>query len=232
MKFRHLLIEDWNQKKLDNTTVLIAGAGAIGSHTATILARLGVKMIVVDNDILEEHNIGNQAYTRKHLGLRKVDALKNIVKDICDVKFTGIKSLVEDVDFNKYDMDIFLGAIDSIGTRYYLNAVAVYSGKTYIDAGIEGYTGSVRTILPHVNSCMMCWPELNKEIKARPSCSQEPIASIITSASTAANIQVMQLLNLLFRKQTHNFLTFDLSKGITATYNLVKNKECELCGNQ
>lgn len=227
--YRHLLIRDWNQKKLDNSTVLIAGAGAVGSHTATILARLGIKMIVVDNDILEEHNIGNQAYTRKHLGLSKVEALESIVKDISDVEFTGIQSLVEDVDFSKYNIDIFLGAIDSIGTRYYLNAVAVHSGKAYIDAGIEGYAGSVRTILPYMNSCMMCWPSINKEIKLRPGCSQDPIPSVVMTAGHAANLQTMQLLNLLFGKTTHDFITFDLASGTTATFDLNKNKDCELC---
>lgn len=229
--YRHLLIKDWDQKKLDKTTVLIAGAGAIGSQTAVALARLEVKMIVVDKDILEEHNIGNQAYTKKHIGLSKVDALKSIVKDISDVEFTGIKSLVEDVKFSKYDFDVFLGALDNIGARYYLNAVATFSGKAYIDAGIEGYTGSVRTILPYLNSCMQCWPDLIKERKVRPSCSQDPIPSVCITGTHAANIQVMQLLNLLFGKTTQDFISFDLATGAAAIYNLAKNKECELCSS-
>jgi molybdopterin/thiamine biosynthesis adenylyltransferase len=227
--YRHLLIENWNQKKLDKTTVLIAGAGAVGSQTATILARMGIKMVVVDNDILEEHNIGNQVYTRKHIGLSKVNALKGIVKDIEDVEFTGVKSLVEDIDLSKYNIDIFLGAIDSIGTRYYLNAVALNSGKAYIDAGIEGYSGSVRTMLPYVNSCMMCWPSLNKEIKLRPGCSQDPVPSTYFTAGHAANIQVMQMLNLLFGKPTHDLVSFNLITGTSTAFSLRKNKNCELC---
>jgi len=228
--YRHLLIKGWNQQKLDSTRVLLVGAGAIGSQTATTLARLGVSMVVVESDILEEHNIGNQAYSRKHLGMPKVKALKTIVRDIGDVEFKGVYSPVEDIDVLKYEFDMILGAIDSIGTRYYLNAVAVSTGKAYIDAGIEGYAGSVRTILPYMNSCMQCWPELNKEIKARPSCSQDPIPSVVMTASHAANLQVMQMLNILFGKKINDFTAFNLASGTSSVFNLSKNRECELCG--
>lgn len=227
--YRHLLIKDWDQRKLDGIKVMLVGAGSIGSHTATTLARLGVSMVVVDMDILEEHNLGNQEYSRKHLGMTKVKALEKIVKDIRDVDFEGVHSLIEEVDISKYDVDMILGAIDSIGSRYYLNAVAISSGKTYIDAGIEGYAGSVRTIRPSINSCMQCWPELNKEIKARPSCSQEPIPSVVTTASHSANIQVMQMLNILFGKTVHDFVTFNLAEGTSSVFDIAKNRECELC---
>ncbi|KYK34898.1 MAG: hypothetical protein AYK22_04410 [Thermoplasmatales archaeon SG8-52-3] len=228
--YRHLLIEDWDQEKLDNTTVLLAGAGAVGSQTAIALARLGVKTIVVDSDVLEEHNLGNQAYSRRHLGLSKVDALKSIVKEISDVEFIAIKSLIENLKFDNYKIDVLLGALDNIGARYYLNAVAVFSGKPYIDAGIEGYAGSVRTILPHINSCMQCWPSIIKERKVRPSCSQDPIPSVCITAGHASNFQVMQLLNFLFGKEVSSFITFDLQRGIANPINLNRNKECELCG--
>ena len=229
--FRHQLIEGWDQKKLDKTRVLIAGAGAVGSHTATILARLGVSMVVVDKDFLEDHNIGNQVYTKKHLGMKKVDALGQIIHEINGVDYKGIYSPLEKINLSDIDIDFFMGALDSIGSRYYLNALSIFSGKALIDAGIEGYKGSIRTILPFLNSCMQCWPDLNKEIKARPSCSQDPIPSVVTTASQSANIQVMQMLNILFGKPIKDFITFDLETGYMDGYNISKSKECELCGN-
>ncbi len=228
--FRHLLIKDWDQKKLDNTRVMIAGAGAIGSQLATILARLNISMVVVDNDKLEEHNIGNQVYTRKHLGLSKVEALRAIVRDVSDVDYKGIKSFIQDIQTDKYEVDVFLGAIDNLAARFYLNAVSVFSGKPYIDAGIEGYRGSVRTVFPQRTSCLQCWPTLNKEVKVK-GCSQEPIPSIYFSAGHTANIQTMQLLNIIFKNQIQAFITFDLEKGTFATFNLAKNKECDLCNS-
>lgn len=41
----------WNQDKLMNSTVLIAGMGALGCESAKNLALMGVgKLIIVDND--------------------------------------------------------------------------------------------------------------------------------------------------------------------------------------
>lgn len=64
--------------------VIIGGAGGIGSWTALLLARAGFKPIVYDFDILEEHNIGGQLFAKKMIGLPKVEALAQVVKDYAD----------------------------------------------------------------------------------------------------------------------------------------------------
>ena len=59
-----------------NTPVTIIGAGATGSWLALMLAKLGIKNITVyDFDVVEEHNIPNQAYSIKDIGKLKTKAL-------------------------------------------------------------------------------------------------------------------------------------------------------------
>ena len=61
----------------------IIGCGAIGSTIAEHFARLGIKSLhIYDFDTVTEHNITNQMYTNKHVGLPKVDALTDILCDI------------------------------------------------------------------------------------------------------------------------------------------------------
>ena len=55
------LIGPEGQKKLENSTVLIAGAGGLGSPAATYLALAGVgELIIVDDDRIQESNLNRQ----------------------------------------------------------------------------------------------------------------------------------------------------------------------------
>ena len=230
-KARHTLIKGWDQRKLNKATVLIAGLGAIGSQTAVTLARIGIgKMIAVDGDILKEHNIHNQIYTKWQIGKNKIQALKERVEEISDLEFIGLKSMIQDVCLEKLNPDVLLGCFDNVGARFYLNYIAVKMKKPYIDAGIEGYNGSVRVFLPNEYPCLQCWPSMIKEDEIKAGCSEDPIPSTFFTASYASNLQVMQLVHILSGKQNHPLIYFDLEKGITQPMKLKKNEECGLCG--
>lgn len=54
----------------------IIGIGAIGSHIAEMLVRMGLpKIHIYDFDVVDEHNIPNQLYNETDIGLLKTEAL-------------------------------------------------------------------------------------------------------------------------------------------------------------
>lgn len=58
----------------------IIGCGSVGSTLAENLARCGVtKMTLYDFDTVESRNIVNQMFTQEHIGMTKVEALKDIL---------------------------------------------------------------------------------------------------------------------------------------------------------
>lgn len=60
--------------------ITIIGAGATGSWLALALAKLGLEDITVwDFDKVEEHNIPNQAFRLKDIGISKVAALNGLL---------------------------------------------------------------------------------------------------------------------------------------------------------
>ena len=67
----------------------IIGCGSVGSTIAELLARYGLtKFFLWDMDTVEEKNIVNQMFFARHVGTKKVDALKDILTAInpdCDV---------------------------------------------------------------------------------------------------------------------------------------------------
>lgn len=70
----------------------IIGVGAIGSFTALSLAKMGLasKMYLYDGDTVNDVNIGCQLYGKKHLGMLKVDALKEILVELTPINSEDI----------------------------------------------------------------------------------------------------------------------------------------------
>lgn len=78
-------IEVFNQDEFE-TPVHIIGAGATGSWLVLMLAKMGIKDITVwDFDVIESHNIPNQAFAPKQIGIEKVNALKVITKEFTNI---------------------------------------------------------------------------------------------------------------------------------------------------
>lgn len=89
--------------------VAIAGVGGLGSNVAISLTRVGVGYIkLIDFDVVEPSNLNRQQYFIRHIGMKKVDALKEILTDINpfikietvfkEINKENVEELFEDVD--------------------------------------------------------------------------------------------------------------------------------------
>ena len=96
-------------KKLKKTRVCILGLGGLGSNVAILLARSGIGFLkLVDFDIVEASNLNRQQYRISHIGLKKTEAIRTIIKEInpfvevgtLDIKVDrkNIHSIVEDIE--------------------------------------------------------------------------------------------------------------------------------------
>lgn len=106
------------KRSLNKSKVIIAGAGAVGSNAALYLARAGVGHIkVVDFDVVDEENITTHQYFRKHIGMKKVDALKEIISNIdYGIKVEAIDRKIEKENVKEIfdDADIVLEALNDV----------------------------------------------------------------------------------------------------------------------
>jgi len=75
--------------KFGERRIDIVGVGATGSRIALSLAKLGVRNLHVwDDDIVESHNIANQAFFLEHIGSKKVTAVADLVKRATGLEVT------------------------------------------------------------------------------------------------------------------------------------------------
>lgn len=70
-------------EKMKKAVIGVAGLGGLGSNIACALARSGAGTIIAaDLDVVELSNINRQMYTLKHLGMKKTQAIKEIISEI------------------------------------------------------------------------------------------------------------------------------------------------------
>ncbi|MEM2567917.1 MAG: ThiF family adenylyltransferase, partial [Candidatus Bathyarchaeia archaeon] len=150
---RHLLL--WSPKmqaKLRKSTVLIAGAGAIGSEVAKNLALMGVKrLVIVDYDVVEASNISRMLFfTLDDEGKPKAETLgARIVEKYPFVEVYAYTCALEQLPLETYlNSDVIVSGLDNIASRIYLAAIAHRLQIPMIDAGTLGYKVRVQTYIP------------------------------------------------------------------------------------
>jgi molybdopterin/thiamine biosynthesis adenylyltransferase len=142
-------IDVFSPGALGNVRVDIIGVGATGSRVVLSLAKLGLENIHVwDFDIVESHNIANQAYRLGDIGRLKVDALQEIVLDATGTRVTSHN---EKVDGSQKLGEIIFLLVDSMAARKEIwnksirNKIRV---KLMIETRMGTDSGRIYTIVP------------------------------------------------------------------------------------
>jgi len=90
--------------QIKDKSITLIGAGATGSYVALLLAQMGWGdslrgqgvLRVFDGDVVEEHNLANQAFEPSHIGKPKVEALKEIILRKCGFEIEAYNQMVDD----------------------------------------------------------------------------------------------------------------------------------------
>ena len=108
-------------KKLKKTRVCILGLGGLGSNVAVLLARSGIGYLkLVDFDIVEASNLNRQQYRISHIGIKKTEAMKSIIREInpfVEVETLDIKVDRENIYSIVGDIEIVVEAFDRAETK-------------------------------------------------------------------------------------------------------------------
>jgi molybdopterin/thiamine biosynthesis adenylyltransferase len=171
-------------------TVLLAGAGNIGSHLAPLLARAGIGTIrIVDRDIVEEKNLAQQDYEPQDVGRGKAEALaRRLAGAFPHLRVEPFTADLEDVPLSAFRADVLLGALDSRRARQILVSERGWPlGVPVIDGAVgEGLLGRVQTFIPGDQAaCLECtWGDADyRQLSAEYPCVP---GGAVTTPSTVA----------------------------------------------
>lgn len=212
---RHYLIDWWNQTKLKNSRVLVAGAGALGNEVLKNLALVGVgKITIIDFDTVSITNLTRSVLFRESdVGLSKVEVARQRALEI-NPEIT-IEAIHGDLEFDIgigdiREHDIIIGCLDSINARWAINQLAYRAGIPWINAGIGVAEGEVSFFDPKTDAaCYECtlsnqmWERRNQRYSCQGLKRNLPEVAMPTTAtisSIAGSLQVHQALLYLHEK--------------------------------
>jgi adenylyltransferase/sulfurtransferase len=161
---RHLNIPEIGesgQLQLKNASVLIVGAGGLGSASSLYLAAGGVGNIgIIDSDKVELSNLQRQIlHDSQSIGRLKVDSAQqrlNNINPTVEVKPYNLRVL-RGMDLSIFEgYQIVLDATDNFETRYFLNEICVQKGKVFIYGAIYQFFGQMSVFDASKGPCFRC----------------------------------------------------------------------------
>lgn len=166
---------DEGQRRLLNSTALILGCGALGTVSASMLARAGVgHLVIVDRDFVDLTNLQRQVlFDEQDVAddIPKAIAAKRKIAVInSQVRVTAIVDDINHRNIERFALgaDILVDGLDNFETRYLANDVAVKHGLPYVYGGAVGTSGMAYAILPHTSGAESAWENWPGGSKATP----------------------------------------------------------------
>lgn len=245
---RHRLIDWWDQERLLNARVLVAGAGAIGNEVIKNLALLGVgHLLIVDRDVVELSNLTRSVLFRaEDRGSFKAQVAARRATEInpdIEVRFLA-GDLEFDVGLGVYrDVDVVIGCLDSVQARLALNRLCRRAGVPWLNGGIEATIAEVSLFAGRSGACYECamsaemWEERNRRfscggLRADEAEARMPTTAVVASAVAAFLVNEALLLLHAVDPAQKEGLAFAQKLYLTfkpyhfGVYDLPENSEC------
>lgn len=134
-------IQIFDPAEYEDAKIAIIGLGNIGSNTAIVLARLGLKkFILIDHDHVEAHNLSSQSFTVKDAGKSKAESLAKQLMAINPACVLDIR--VAEYAGEVLDASVLVSAVDSMAIRQSICDAMTANG--YAPYVIDGRAGGAQ----------------------------------------------------------------------------------------
>lgn len=237
---RHLIMPEVGmegQKKLKAASVLLIGAGGLGSPVGLYLAAAGIGRIgIVDFDVVDYSNLQRQImHSTKDVGRPKLDSAKERLEGINPFVKIETHELRLSSDnalalFAQYD--IVVDGTDNFPTRYLVNDACVLTGKPNVYGSIFRFEGQASIFATSDGPCYRCLYPEPPPPGLVPSCAEGGVLGILPGI--VGTIQANETVKLIIGKGEPligRLLLFDALKMKFREMKLRKNPECPVCGS-
>jgi len=236
---RHLTLPEFGeeaQEKLLHSSVLLIGAGGLGSPLAMYLSAAGVGRIgIMDFDVVDVSNLQRQVIHRtQDVGTSKAKSAKRAINDLnpdvlVEIYEEGITSANALTIIAKYD--IVIDGTDNFPTRYLVNDACVLLGKVNIYGSIYRFEGQATVFDSKNGPCYRClYPEPPSPGEV-PSCAEGGVLGVLPGM--VAMIQATEAIKVLTgigRTLVGRFVRYDATSMSFRELKLRKDPTCPICG--
>jgi len=235
---RHLLMPEVGlegQQRLKASSVLMVGAGGLGSPIALYLAAAGIGRIgMIDCGDVELSNLQRQVlYDTAHDGQSKVEIARErllALNPTIDVEVYRDPFTSDNAESIVATYALVIDGTDNFPTRYLINDVCVLLGKPFVHGSIYRFEGQVSTFWAEHGPCYRCLFPDPPPPGSVPSCAEGGVFGVLPG--TVGTIQATEALKLLLgvgEPLIGRLLLYDsLTMGVQ-TLALTKNPACKAC---
>src|SRR5437868_2899204 len=237
---RHLIMPEVGmdgQKRLKASSVLLIGAGGLGSPLGLYLAAAGIGRIgLVDFDVVDFSNLQRQILhgtpdvgrPKLHSARDRLAAINPEVRlDLYETHLTAANAL--DI-LRPYDMVI--DGTDNFPTRYLVNDACVLLRKPNIYGSIFRFDGQASVFVPGEGPCYRClYPEPPPPGEV-PSCAEGGVLGILPGIIGC--IQATEAVKLILGQGSllvGRLLLYDALEMSFREFKIRRNPKCPVCGD-
>jgi adenylyltransferase/sulfurtransferase len=238
---RHLIMPEValaGQKRLKASSVLLIGAGGLGSPLGLYLAAAGVGRIgLVDFDVVDFSNLQRQIiHGTPDVGRPKLQSARDrllainpeVKLDLYEARLTSANAL--DI-FQPYD--VIIDGTDNFPTRYLVNDACVLLKKPNVYGSIFRFDGQASVFWPPHGPCYRClYPEPPPPGEV-PSCAEGGVLGILPGL--VGCIQATEAVKLILGKGEPligRLVLYDALRMNFREFKVRRNPKCPMCGDQ
>ena len=239
---RHVIMDEVGpegQARLLDGSVLVVGAGGLGSPAIQYLAAAGVgRLGIVDDDVVERSNLQRQiVHGDADVGRPKVESAAEYVAGLnpdVDVETHETRLTTETVADVVDGHDVVLDASDNFATRYLVNDHCALTGTPLSHGAIYRFEGQVTTFANDGEGpCYRCiFPEA-PEPGTVPDCATTGVLGVLPG--TVGCIQATEVVKTLLGSgdPLHGRLLMYDAMGMTfETVEVRRSPDCPVCGDE
>jgi adenylyltransferase/sulfurtransferase len=223
------------QEKLKRASVLIVGAGGLGSPVALYLAGAGVgRLGLVDFDNVDESNLPRQVmFGTGDVGRPKLQAARerlaranpNVLVEAHETKLTSRNALEI---LRNYD--IVVDGTDNYPARYLVNDACVLLKKPDVHGSIFRFEGQASVFDSERGPCYRCLYAVPPPSGLVPSCAERGILGVLPGV--IGTIQATETVKLILGRGDPligRLLLYDALSMRFREVRLNKNPDCPIC---
>lgn len=233
---RHFVLPEigiFGQEKLLSSSVLVIGAGGLGSNVIMHLAAAGVgRLGIVDGDVVELSNLNRQViHSTLTLGMSKAESAKRFVSALNpDVKVVALNERLtaQNIAHVINNYDFIVDCTDNFESKFLINDACVLAKKPYCHGGVTGLEGQVMTVLPG-GPCLRC--VLGDIPIDAPTCLDFGVLGAIVGV--IGSIQATEAIKYLIGiNEPCSLLKFNGKSMKFINIKLKRDPDCPLCGKE
>ena len=226
------------QELISESTVVIAGCGALGTSLANIMVRSGVgNVVIIDRDYIDYDNLPRQILfdeedIRKGLPksvaaaekLRLVNSSVNITPVVADLTSSNVEYLLKGAD-------LILDGTDNFETRFLINEACDKMKIPWVYAGVVSTYGMIYATLPGETPCFNCFINNIPAPGSFPTCATTGVLN--TAVNMVTSIEATEGLKILTGKKnalSGKLIYVDVWHGLFKHFKIKKSEaSCRIC---